>query len=70
MSELYRLSNRRLSAKLVPTFEDKGCRVVSTIYPHGRILVFLELFLSSSSSIVFMTFSVPRFRPTTSQKIW
>jgi hypothetical protein len=30
------LSDRRLSAKLVPTFADSGCRVVSTTDPHGR----------------------------------
>jgi hypothetical protein len=29
-SELYRPSDRRLSAKLVPTFADRGCHVVST----------------------------------------
>jgi hypothetical protein len=34
-SELYRLSNRRLSAKLVPTLADRGCRVVSATNPHG-----------------------------------
>jgi hypothetical protein len=40
--ELYRPSNRRLSAKLVPTFADRGCRVVSATDPHGRILDFLD----------------------------
>jgi hypothetical protein len=34
------LSDRRLSAKLVPTFADRGCSVVSVTDPHGRILVF------------------------------
>jgi hypothetical protein len=38
-SELYRPSGRRLSAKLVPTFADGGCRVVSAMDPHGRIQV-------------------------------
>jgi hypothetical protein len=33
--------NRRLSAKLVPTSTDRGCRVVSAMYPHGRIVGFL-----------------------------
>jgi hypothetical protein len=39
-SELYRptKSDRRLSAKLVPTFADRGCRVVSATDPYGRIL--------------------------------
>jgi hypothetical protein len=35
-SELYRLSDRRLSAKLVPALADRGCRVVSATNPHGR----------------------------------
>jgi hypothetical protein len=34
-SELYRPNDRRLSAKLVPTFADRGCRVVSATDPHG-----------------------------------
>jgi hypothetical protein len=29
-------------AKLVPTFADSGCRVVSTTDPHDRILGFLD----------------------------
>jgi hypothetical protein len=29
-------SDRRLSAKLVPTFADRGCRVVSGTDPSGR----------------------------------
>jgi hypothetical protein len=36
------LSDRRLSAKLVTTFADRGCYVVSVADPHGRILVFLD----------------------------
>jgi hypothetical protein len=35
-SELYRPSDRRLSAKLVPTLADRGCRVVSATNPHDR----------------------------------
>jgi hypothetical protein len=31
-----------MSTKLVPTFEVRGCRVVSATDPHGRILDFLE----------------------------
>jgi hypothetical protein len=34
--------DRRLSAKLVPMFADKGCRVVSATDPHGSILGFLD----------------------------
>jgi hypothetical protein len=33
---VYRPSDRRLSAKLVPTLVDRGCRVVSATNPHGR----------------------------------
>jgi hypothetical protein len=35
-SELYRPSYRRLSAKLVPTLADRGCRLVSAANLHGR----------------------------------
>jgi hypothetical protein len=35
-SELYRQSDRCLSAKLVQTFADRGCRVVSATDPPGR----------------------------------
>jgi hypothetical protein len=41
-SELYRPCDRRLSAKLVPTFTDTGCHVVSATDPYGRILGFLD----------------------------
>jgi hypothetical protein len=41
-SELYWRSNRRLSTKLVPTFADRGCHVVSMTDPYGRILGFLD----------------------------
>jgi hypothetical protein len=41
-SELYRPSDRRLSAKLVPTFSDRGCHVVSVTDLYGRILFFLD----------------------------
>jgi hypothetical protein len=32
-SELYRLSDHRLLAKLVPTFADRGCHVVNMTNP-------------------------------------
>jgi hypothetical protein len=35
-------TDRRLSAKLVPTFADKECHVVSVTDPCGRILGFLD----------------------------
>jgi hypothetical protein len=41
-SELYRQSDRHLSAKLVPTFADRGCHVVSMTDSYGRFLGFQE----------------------------
>jgi hypothetical protein len=41
-SKLYRPSDRPLSVKLVPTFADRGCHVVSTADPYGRIPGFLD----------------------------
>jgi hypothetical protein len=41
-SELYRPSDRHSSATLVPTFADRGCRVVSATDPHDSILGFLD----------------------------
>jgi hypothetical protein len=40
--ELYRPSGLRLSGKLVPTFVDRGCHVLSVTYPYCRILDFLD----------------------------
>jgi hypothetical protein len=41
-SELHLPSDRRLLAKLASTFADRGCRVVSVMDPHSRILGFLD----------------------------
>jgi hypothetical protein len=41
-SELYRPSDRRLSAKLVPTFAGRGWHLVRVTDPYGRILGFLD----------------------------
>jgi hypothetical protein len=41
-SELYRPSDRRLSSKLVPTFADRECHVVSVMDPYDRFLAFLD----------------------------
>jgi hypothetical protein len=41
-SQQYRPSDSRLSTKLVPTFADRGCSVVSATDPYGRILGFLD----------------------------
>jgi hypothetical protein len=40
--ELYRPSDRRLPAKLVLIFADRGCHVVSVTDPYGRNLGFLD----------------------------
>jgi hypothetical protein len=44
-SELYRPSGRRLSAKLVTTFAERGRHVVSVTYPYCLILGFLDRFI-------------------------
>jgi hypothetical protein len=41
-SVAFRLSDRRLSAKLVPTFADRGCSVVSATIPTAVNLGFLD----------------------------
>jgi hypothetical protein len=41
-SELYWPTERRMSAKLVPTSANRGCHVVSVMNPYGRILDFLD----------------------------
>jgi hypothetical protein len=40
--ELYRPNDHLLSAKLVSTFADRGCHVVSVTDSYGRILDFLD----------------------------
>jgi hypothetical protein len=40
-SLLYRPSDRRLLVKLVPSFADGGCRMISLTDPYGRVLDFL-----------------------------
>ena len=62
------------SAKLVPTFADKGVsRGQRNGSPRPLISVFwtgASTFYSSSSSIDLTRRSGPRSRPTTTQKIW
>jgi hypothetical protein len=41
-NKLYRPIDLSLSAKLVPTFADKGCRVISVVDPYGRVVCFLD----------------------------
>jgi hypothetical protein len=64
-SELYRPSDLRLSTKLVPTFADRRCHVVSvtdSLRPYSRISRPEPLrFLLSSSSIVLTRLSGPHF---------
>jgi hypothetical protein len=49
--ENYPLSDRHLSAKLVPTFADRGCHVVSVTDPYGNIPGFLDRLLSKNLKI-------------------
>jgi hypothetical protein len=39
---LLKISDHPLSAKLVPTFADRGCHVARVTNPYGRILSFLD----------------------------
>jgi hypothetical protein len=41
-TKLHGLSDRRLSEKWLPTFEDRGCHVVSVTDPYDRIVDFLD----------------------------
>jgi hypothetical protein len=42
-SELYRSSDHHLLAKLMPTFADRGCRMIGATHRHGHIPDFLDL---------------------------
>jgi CBS-domain-containing membrane protein len=42
MNELYRPSDCRLSAKLVQTFADGGCHVISVMDPYSHVLGFVD----------------------------
>jgi hypothetical protein len=64
-SELYRPSDSRLQAKLVPTFTDRGCHMVSVTDPYGRILGFLDW----NRYFFFQVAQLNCSRPTGSQKI-
>jgi hypothetical protein len=70
----YRLGDRRLSAKLVPNFADRGCHVVNVTDPYGRTLVFLDrrryFFFQVAPQLYSRGWVGPRSRPTPSQKIW
>jgi hypothetical protein len=42
LNSVTKVRDRRLSAKLVPTFVDRGGNVVTVTDPSGRILAFLD----------------------------
>jgi hypothetical protein len=64
-NEPYRPSGRRLSAKLVPTFADRECHVVSATDPYDRILGSLD-----RSRYFFRRLSGPRtYTPGNNTKI-
>jgi hypothetical protein len=70
--ELYRPSNHRLSATLVPTFADRWCHVVSVTDPNGRILGFPDLsryFFFQAAQLYARGWMGPVPEPTTSQKV-
>jgi hypothetical protein len=72
-SELYWPSDRRLSAKLVPTFADRRCRVVSAADPNCRIFGFLDQSLYFFFQVAPQLYSRGWVEPvsdTTYQKIW
>jgi hypothetical protein len=73
-SELYRPSDSRLWAKLVPTFADRGVprgQRDGSLRPYSRVSRPEPLlFLPSSSSVLLTRLSGPRSRPTTSQEIF
>jgi hypothetical protein len=68
-SELYRLSDRRLSASLVPIFA--GVAQSARRIPYGRNLGFLDRSRYFFFQVATLTrLSGPRSRPTISQKMW
>jgi hypothetical protein len=72
--QLYRLSDRRLSAKLVPTFADESVTWSVQRIPTAVNLSFLDpeplLFRSSSSSVVLTRLSGPRLSSIIIILIW
>jgi hypothetical protein len=54
---------KNVSAKLLPTFADRGCRVVSAVNPYVHILGFLEQGLDDMEKIQFLTLPVFELLP-------
>jgi hypothetical protein len=62
-SEPYRPRDCSLSEKLVPTFAERGCHVVSATNPYGLILGFLDRHRTPSMSLrLFKERDLPRCR--------
>jgi hypothetical protein len=71
VSELYRPSDRRLSAKLVPTFADRRSHVVSVMDPYSHIIGLLDQSRYFFFQVVpQLRLSGPHSRPTAFQNIW
>jgi hypothetical protein len=62
-SELYRQSDCRLSAKLLPNFEDRGWHVVCVTDPYGSILGFLDRSHYFFSQVTLQLYSRGRVDP-------
>jgi hypothetical protein len=60
-------SDRHLSAKLVPTFADRGCCILSTVDPYGRILGFLDRGSNFFFRVALILYSLGRIYPTPDQ---
>jgi hypothetical protein len=73
-SELYRLSDRRLLAKLVSTFADRWCHVVSVTDSYSRILGCLNqgcyFFFQVASKLYSRGWVDPVSDPLLLRKIW
>jgi hypothetical protein len=67
-SELYRPSDLRLPANLVPTFADRRCHVVNTTDPYGRILDFLVQIVTRNEVRILVMFRSKVLPPSSRQK--
>jgi hypothetical protein len=71
-SELYRLSDHHLSVKLVPTFANRGCHIVSVTDPYGRNLSFLNWgrYFSYRSNLNFLDWGLYFFFQYTTEAVY